>query len=97
MKFNPETHKFELSMVELVKLLKEAIPYQVQMANEGKEMVENFFESEIGTKEDVLDQIVDNIWALTDNSNDPVAAGVLDDEYYEMNADELDAALDYTF
>lgn len=95
MKFNAETRKFELSMAELIKLLKEGVPYQIKVAMEGPEMMEAFFEEEIGNNEDVLNELLTDVWQMTENAKDPAIDEAMLDELNETD-DEIDKAMAIT-
>lgn len=95
MKFNAETRKFELSMAELIKLLKEGVPYQIKVAMEGPEMMEAFFEEEIGNSEDLLNELLTDVWQMTENAKDPAIDEAMLDELDETG-DEIDKAMAIT-
>lgn len=92
MKFNAETRKFELSMAELLKLLKEGIPYQIKVAVEGPELMQAFFEEEVGNNEDVLNELLTDVWQMTENAKDPAIDEAMLDELDETQ-DEIDEAM----
>lgn len=95
MKFNAETRKFELSMAELLKLLKEGIPYQIKVAIEGPELMQAFFEEEIGNNEYVLNELLTDVWQMTENAKDPAIDEAMLDELAETG-DEIDKAMAIT-